>query len=191
MKKNSRPSTPEGTRIVLGIDPGTMATGFGIVARRGGRLRMLECGTITNRSTIPISQRLLKIHRGIAALVQKHRPDEIAIESAFYGKNAQSALKLGHARGVSILAAVQAGIPTAEYSPREVKLAVAGRGNASKEQVQFMVRALLGTPTDSMVLDASDALAIAICHIHRATRTKSNHKDWKSFVRSHPDRVRL
>jgi crossover junction endodeoxyribonuclease RuvC len=190
MKKNSRPSTPDDRRVVLGIDPGTLATGFGIVASRAGRLRMLECGTISNRSEVPIPQRLLRIHEGIKTLLRKFRPDEIAIESAFYGKNAQSALKLGHARGVSILAAVQAGIPTSEYSPREVKRAVAGKGNASKEQVQYMVRALLKAPTDAMVMDASDALAIAICHLQRRYLPSGTHKDWKSYVESHPERVR-
>jgi crossover junction endodeoxyribonuclease RuvC len=190
MRKNSQPSTPDTAQVVLGIDPGTLATGYGIISRRGGRLRLLECGTITSRSDVPIPLRLLRIYRELRTLLRKFRPDEVAIESAFYGKNPQSALKLGHARGVSLLAAVESDIPTAEYSPREVKLSVAGRGNASKEQVQFMVRALLDAPADSMVHDASDALAIAICHLNRRFSPQETHKDWKSFIDTHPERIR-
>jgi crossover junction endodeoxyribonuclease RuvC len=123
-------------------------------------------------------------------VIKKYHPDEFAIESAFYGKNAQSALKLGHARGVSILAAVEHELPTSEYSPREVKKAVVGTGSASKEQVQFMIKTLLGESPGNMLLDTSDALAIAICHLHRLTAPASKHRDWKSFVAAHPERVK-
>ncbi len=191
MKKSSPPSTADGRRTVLGIDPGTLVTGYGIVALRGTEIRLLTCGTITNHSGMPMPLRLQKIYRGIQTLVKKHAPDEVAVESAFYGKNVQSALKLGHARGVSLLAAVEEDLPTAEYSPREVKQAVAGRGNATKEQVRFMVRAILNAPSDMMALDASDALAVAICHCHRSvTSQHSRQRDWKSFVAAHPERVR-
>lgn len=190
MKKSSPRSTADGSRIVLGIDPGTLVTGYGIVARRGTALRLLTCGTITNRSDTPMPFRLQRIYRGLRSLVRNHEPDEVAIESAFYGKNVQSALKLGHARGVSLLAAVEKNLPTAEYSPREVKRAVVGKGNATKEQVRFMVRAILAAPSDPMLLDASDALAVAICHCHRsAAAPRTRHADWKSFVTAHPDRI--
>lgn len=191
MKKSSRSSTGDPVRIVLGIDPGTLVTGYGIVARRGTELRLLTCGTIANRADTPMPLRLQRIYRELLSLVRRHSPDEVAVESAFYGKNVQSALKLGHARGVSLLAAVEENLPTAEYSPREVKQAVAGRGNATKEQVRFMVRAILAARAHPMVLDASDALAVAICHCHRSsTAVRKPQRDWKSYVAAHPERIR-
>jgi crossover junction endodeoxyribonuclease RuvC len=188
MKKSSPHSTDE-ARIVLGIDPGTLVTGYGLVARRGTVLRLLACGTITNRAEIPMPLRLQRIFRDLQTLVRTHAPDEVAIESAFYGKNVQSALKLGHARGVSLLAAVEENLPTAEYSPREVKQAVVGKGNATKEQVRFMVRTILDAPTGTMPLDASDALAVAICHCQRSTPARKTRGDWKAFIEAHPERV--
>jgi crossover junction endodeoxyribonuclease RuvC len=189
MKRSSRLSTANGARTVLGIDPGTLVTGYGIVMWQGNRLRLMTCGTITNRSDVPMPERLQKIYRGLQTLMKKQGPDEVAIESAFYGKNVQSALKLGHARGVSLLAAVEEDLPTAEYSPREVKRAVVGKGNATKEQVRFMVSAILSTPSENMLLDASDALAVAICHCHRSGKAGGRHKDWKAFIEAHPERV--
>jgi crossover junction endodeoxyribonuclease RuvC len=190
MKKTLQPSTADADVVVLGIDPGTLVTGYGVVVRRKTLLHLLECGTIVNSSDNPMPGRLERIHSGLSALIRKHRPDEVAIESAFYGKNAQSALKLGHARGVSLLAAVQNGVPTAEYSPREIKKSVVGRGNASKEQVRFMVKALLQAEDTAMVLDSSDALAIAICHLQRRGTPAFRVKNWKSFITAHPERVR-
>jgi crossover junction endodeoxyribonuclease RuvC len=184
-----QPLTADADLVVLGIDPGTLVTGFGVVARRKTRMQLLECGTIVNSSDSPMPGRLKRIHGGLSALIRKHHPDEVAIESAFYGKNAQSALKLGHARGVSLLAAVQHGVPTAEYSPREIKKSLVGRGNASKEQVRFMVKALLQAEETAMVLDSSDALAIAICHLQRRATPTSRAKNWKSFIAAHPERV--
>jgi crossover junction endodeoxyribonuclease RuvC len=189
MKKSSPPSTGN-ARTVLGIDPGTLVTGYGIVSRRGAELRLLTCGTITNRADVSMPLRLQRIFCDLQTLIRAHTPDEVAIESAFYGKNVQSALKLGHARGVSLLAAVEENLPTAEYSPREVKRAVVGKGNATKEQVRFMVRAILGEPTGTMSLDASDALAVAICHCQRSAPARKAPRDWKAFVEAHPERVR-
>ncbi len=188
-KKNSPPSTGDGTFTVLGIDPGTLVTGYGIVAQNGPEIRLMGCGTIKNASSQPLPLRLKEIYAGLQTLIDKFHPDECAIESAFYGKNAQSAMKLGHARGVSLLAAVQHDLPTAEYSPREVKKAVTGRGTASKHQVQYMVKSVLHAGEREMVLDASDALAVAICHLHRCTTPMLKHKDWKSFIAAHPERV--
>ena len=175
---------------MLGVDPGTLVTGYGIVIRKGLEIRMLGCGTIKNGSGHSMPLRLKKIYAELRAVIHKYNPDEFAIESAFYGKNAQSALKLGHARGVSILAAVEHEIPTTEYSPREVKKAVVGNGAASKEQVQYMVKSLLHAPDSKMVLDTSDALAIAICHLQRLTTPTMKHKNWKSYMAAHPNRVR-
>jgi crossover junction endodeoxyribonuclease RuvC len=200
MRRNLRPFKVEvGVRrstrrpsplIVLGVDPGTLVTGYGVVLRTGSELRLIGCGTITNGSGHSMPLRLKKIYSELQHVIEKFHPDEFAIESAFYGKNAQSALKLGHARGVAILAAVEQEIPTTEYSPREVKKAVVGNGAASKEQVQFMVKSLLRTSNSRMVLDTSDALATAICHHHRMATPKAKYKDWKSFITAHQERVK-
>jgi crossover junction endodeoxyribonuclease RuvC len=182
--------TLSGSLIVLGVDPGTLVTGYGVVARRINEVHFLACGSISNNGNTSMPLRLKKIYRELCSVIAKHHPDECAIESAFYGKNAQSALKLGHARGVSMLAAVEKEIPTTEYSPREVKRAIVGSGAASKEQVQYMVKSLLGITDSKMLHDTSDALAIAICHAQRMTTPTAKHKDWKSFIAAHPERVR-
>jgi len=176
--------------VVLGIDPGTLTTGYGIVTRRGGALVLLASGTVRNAGNTPLPARLQNIYRELHRIIQQYRPTECAIESAFYGKNAQSALKLGHARGVSMLAAVEQELVTAEYSPREVKKAVVGNGNATKEQVQYMVRSLLRLDGGRMRLDASDALAIALCHLQRCITPSRRRGDWKTFAARHPERVR-
>lgn len=178
-------------RIVLGVDPGTLVTGFGVVSNAGNQLELLDAGTIRNRGGQSMPIRLKLIYEGLQAIIDRHHPDEFAIESAFYGKNAQSALKLGQARGVSILAAVEKELPTTEYSPREVKQAVVGKGTATKEQVQYMVRTLLHLRGKSMPLDTSDAIAVAICHLHRGVTAASHRKDWSSFIAAHPERVRV
>lgn len=190
LKRNGIQSRPPADVIVLGVDPGTLVTGYGVVIRRQNEVRMIACGSINNRSSESMPIRLKKIYAGLQDVIKQYHPDEFAIESAFYGKNAQSALKLGHARGVSILAAVEKEIPTTEYSPREVKRAIVGTGAASKEQVQFMVKSLLGVSNNAMLHDTSDALAIAICHAQRLVTPTARHKDWKSYIQAHPDRVR-
>lgn len=152
-------------------------------------MSIVTCGTIRNNGARSLPLRLQRIFSELSRLIEMHHPDEFAIESAFYGKNAQSALKLGHARGVSMLAAVERDIPTTEYSPREVKKAVVGNGAASKLQVRFMVKSLLGIIGPQLNLDASDALAVAICHLHRLASPSARHHDWKSFVESHPERI--
>ena len=176
--------------VVLGIDPGTLMTGYGVVARSGSALRHIASGTIPNRPGTPIAERLDTIYSMLVELIRKHRPDEVAIETAFYGKNAQSALKLGHARGVSILAAVQHQKPLYEYAPREVKKGVVGNGNASKQQVEFMVRTLLHLGSMRIAHDTSDALAVAICHLERKPVNTRRHQSWKAYVEAHPERVR-
>jgi crossover junction endodeoxyribonuclease RuvC len=182
--------TDGATSIILGVDPGTLVTGYGIIRRERNAIHLLGCGTVRNPATASMPLRLQRIYTELSDVIASYKPDECAIESAFYGKNAQSALKLGHARGVAILAAVQNEIPTTEYSPREVKKAVVGNGSASKEQVQYMVKSMLQLSNARMVLDASDAIAIAICHVHRLVSPTSKHRDWKSFIAAHPERVR-
>jgi crossover junction endodeoxyribonuclease RuvC len=184
MQQNGSP------RIVLGVDPGTLATGYGVVEQRLGSVRLIDSGVIRSRPDSSLPIRLKAIYSTLRSVIATHHPDEFAIESAFYGKNAQSALKLGHARGVAILAAVEQEIPTAEYSPREVKRAVVGVGTASKEQVRFMVKSLLALTRADMILDTSDALAVALCHLHRRHSPSRPFRDWKSFLEAHPERTR-
>lgn len=135
-------------------------------------------------------ERLRLIHDSIRDIITRFRPDEVAVETAFYGKNAQSALKLGQARGVAILAAVSHELPIAEYSPREVKKAVVGSGTASKQQVRYMITSMFGNAGIPAGFDATDALAVALCHSHRRGSGTARHSDWKSFVRDHPERLR-
>jgi crossover junction endodeoxyribonuclease RuvC len=151
---------------VFGIDPGCERTGYGCIESDGSRHRLVDCGAIVTRSCATFPDKLLTIHQGLVALVAAHAPDVVAVESLFYATNVRSALKLGHARGVAILAAVARGVPVFEYSPAEVKRAVVGYGRAEKHQVGAMVRLLLGLADVPEPHDAADALAVAICHVH-------------------------
>lgn len=152
---------------VFGIDPGSQCTGYGCVDSDGRRHRMVLCGAIGLPAGTPFPDRLAAIHRTLAALLDECRPSAVAIESVFTSVNARSALKLGHARGVAMLAAVEAGVELVEYSPAEIKRAVVGYGRAEKPQVQDMVRLLLGLDAPPRPHDAADALAVAICHLHQ------------------------
>ena len=147
---------------ILGIDPGSIATGYGIVEFAGSRLRYVDCGVIRVRGEDP-GQRLASIHSRLAEIVRKHRPDEAALESVFSARNPRAALKLGQARGVALAVCGGAGLATAEYAPTSVKGAVTSYGRADKLQVRSMVQRLLGLER-APALDASDALAVAICH---------------------------
>lgn len=153
---------------VLGIDPGSETTGWGVVEGIGPRYRLIEYGTVkaTPRERFPA--RLLKISDGIEAIIARHRPDAFSIEEAFYANNVKVALKLGQVRGVALLAAERARLEIHEYSPRLIKQTVVGYGNAEKHQVQEMVRVLLSLAVVPEPNDAADALAVAICHFHHA-----------------------
>ena len=152
---------------VFGIDPGSARTGYGCVQSDGTRHRLIACGAISIPVSNSFPRKLLIIHAELAALLAEHRPDCVAIENLFHAVNARSALTLGHARGVAMLAAVEAGLPIVEYTPAEVKQSVVGYGRAEKSQVQSMVQLLLGLSTPPTPHDASDALAIAVCHLHK------------------------
>ena len=154
---------------IFGIDPGSDRTGYGCIETAGGRHHLVVCGSLSApaRSTFP--EKLRHVHEGLATLLARHRPDCVAVENIFYARNVRSALKLGHARGVVLLAAAQAGLPVAEYAPTEIKLAVVGFGRAEKHQVQQMIKLLLGLDAVPSPHDAADALAVAICHVHSAT----------------------
>jgi crossover junction endodeoxyribonuclease RuvC len=151
---------------VFGIDPGSERTGYGCVETDGRRHHLVACGAITAVAGDTFPLRLARIHRELTALLSTCQPDCVAIENLFHSTNARSALKLGHARGVAMLAAIQAGCEVAEYTPAEVKRAVVGYGRAEKQQVQRMITLLLGLEKAPKPFDASDALAVAICHLH-------------------------
>jgi crossover junction endodeoxyribonuclease RuvC len=151
---------------VFGIDPGSVRTGYGCIETDGSRHRVVRCGAIQTAAAAGFPDRLLEIHRSLTTLLAECHPSVVAVETVFHAENVRSALKLGHARGVAILAAVEAGLPVAEYTPAEVKRAVVGYGRAEKHQVQEMVRLLLGLASRPTPNDVSDALAIAICHAH-------------------------
>ena len=155
--------------IVLGIDPGTATTGYGVVARAGdGAVSLLECGIVRTEPATPLAIRLRAIFEGVVEVLERTRPDVVAVESAFYAKNARTALVLGHARGAILLAATLRDLPVAEYAPAEVKSAVAGTGRATKEQVQFMVKQLLRLKDVPRPADAADAVAVALTHCFAA-----------------------
>ena len=151
---------------IFGIDPGSDRTGYGCVETDGSRHRIVLCGAITTPSLASFPAKLLTIHSRLAALLGECRPDCVAIENLFHAVNVRSALKLGHARGVAMLAAVEAGLPVVEYTPAEIKRAVVGYGRAEKHQVQQMVKLILGLAAAPSPHDAADALAVAICHVH-------------------------
>lgn len=153
---------------IFGIDPGSERTGFGCVETDGRRHHLVACGAITALTGDRFPERLARIHRELSRHLSTCRPDCVAIENLFHATNARSALKLGHARGVAMLAAVEAGCEIVEYTPAEVKRAVVGYGRAEKPQVQRMVKLLLGLDTAPTPYDAADALAVAICHLHLA-----------------------
>lgn len=150
---------------ILGIDPGSRITGYGVIIKEGNRLIHVDNGAIFTDATKDFPLRLQRIYRGLSEIIEQYRPNEIALENIFFAKNVQSALKLGQARGAAIVAGVNAGLPVFEYSALQVKQAVVGHGKSAKVQVQQMLKVLLNLPEVAQE-DASDALAVAICHAH-------------------------
>ncbi|WP_419241665.1 crossover junction endodeoxyribonuclease RuvC [Cardinium endosymbiont of Nabis limbatus] len=177
-------------RIILGLDPGSVIMGFGIIqeAATGNAIKLIEHGVFQLKKYKGHMLRMRHIYLHMIELLQKHAPDEVAIESIFYGTNVQSMLKLGRAQGVAIAAALACEIPVTEYAPRRIKQAVTGNGNASKEQVATMVGHLLGISALSNFLDASDALAVALCHSQQRLSATAKAKSWAQFVAAHPNR---
>jgi crossover junction endodeoxyribonuclease RuvC len=165
----------------LGIDPGSRATGFGVVELAGNRLVHVAHGAIHTPADASAAERLAVIYRGLVEVLERYRPEEVGVESIFHARNAQSALVLGQARGVALLSAELARLPIVEYTPMQVKLAVVGYGRAEKGQVQEMVRRLLALPANAGP-DASDALAVAICHL-QTSRTTRAHTERRSASR--------
>jgi crossover junction endodeoxyribonuclease RuvC len=175
---------------IFGIDPGSERTGYGCVETDGSRHHLVSCGAISARATDAFPNRLARIHRDLTALLVECRPDCVAIENLFHANNVRSALMLGHARGVAMLAAVEAGCPVFEYTPAEIKRAVVGYGRAEKQQVAQMIKLLLGLKRPPAPFDASDALAVAICHLHStpahvpipdAARLRGAPRSWRQY----------
>jgi crossover junction endodeoxyribonuclease RuvC len=148
----------------MGLDPGTAITGYGLIKYDGSRFSMIDCGCIRTSPESPLSERLQIIYRELTDVIRQYKPEQFAIEELFFNKNARTALAVGHARGVAMLAASSAGLPVFEYTPLQVKQAVTGFGRAAKTQVQFMVKAILALPEAPEPDDVADALAVAICH---------------------------
>jgi crossover junction endodeoxyribonuclease RuvC len=179
-------------RIILGVDPGTNVMGYGLVLAVGQKLSLLQYGVIHLGQYDGHALRLQKIFQRMVQLIDEYHPDEMALEAPFYGKNVQSMLKLGRAQGVAMAAALSRSIPIEEYAPKKVKQAVTGNGNASKEQVSRMVMQQLQfqSPED-FLLDATDALAVAICHFYQnGLGGASKQKDWRAFLQENPGRIK-
>lgn len=181
-------------RIILGIDPGTNLLGFGVIRIEGKKPVYVDMGVLDLRKDKDPYQKLRAIYDCISEVCKSYHPRELAIESPFYGKNAQVILKLGRAQGAAMLAALEFGIETVrEYAPRKAKEAIVGNGAASKEQVRMMVEKTLGVTLEAKYLDATDALAIALCHHFETSRpvpSASGKGGWEQFVKNNPDRVK-
>lgn len=178
--------------LVLGIDPGSRITGYGLIEVRGSASSLVDFGVIDLSREAEHNLRLKHIYEGISRIITQHGPDQCALEMPVYGKNPQSMLKLGRAQAAAMLAALNAELTVAQYTPKEVKKSVTGNGNAAKEQVWFMVRAVLeiGDDHPALKLDASDALAVSLCHAHRYTHVGgARYSGWESFLNANPDRV--
>jgi len=156
--------------IIMGIDPGTAVTGYGVIAVSGNAVSWVDSGAVVTDTSEPLSQRLLTIYDALSEKINEHSPGRVAVEEAFYGKNVRTTLVLGHARGAAMVAAARRGCAVFEYSPREVKKAVTGNGNASKEQVEYMIKTLLRPGGGKTRQDAYDALAVAMCDFYNMGR---------------------
>jgi len=154
---------------VLGIDPGSSATGYGVVDGERGEFLLVECGVVRPRPGDSFAERLLLIHEGVLSVIDRHEPDCLAIEGVFYRENARTAVVLAHARGVALLAGAARGLPVLEYAPAEIKKSIVGTGRAKKDQVGYMVQKLLGLVTPPSPADAADACAVALCHLLTGT----------------------
>ncbi len=180
----------QASKIILGIDPGTIVMGYGIIEVTGNKLKLLQYGVIHLKKYAEHSLRLKKIYERIGQVIEDYSPDEVALEAPFFGKNVQSMLKLGRAQGVAMAAALSRDIPVTEYAPLKVKKSVTGKGQASKEQVCTMVMHLLKIKNEPILLDATDALAVAICHhFQGGTQTKAE-KSWGAFLKNNPGRLK-
>lgn len=191
------PVAPPAERIILGIDPGTTVMGYGVLLVELGQARLLDAGAIRFPSTDDHTLKLRAIFNGTLAIIERHKPDELAIEAQFFGKNVQSMLKLGRAQGVAIAAALQRELAVVEYAPKRIKQSITGNGNASKEQVAAMLLSILGLRELPASTDATDAVAVAVCHhfafnganLRGRARGSGGKGGWGAFIKANPDRV--
>lgn len=177
-------------KIILGLDPGTSVMGYGIILIQNKKIKLLQFGVIHLSKYTNHEMKLKKIFERVLSVIEEFQPDEVALEAPFYGKNIQSMLKLGRAQGVAMAAALSREIPITEYAPKKVKQSVTGNGNASKEQVAKMLMTLLQIKDIPKLLDATDALAVALCHHFQGGNSQSGNKSWKSFISDNPNRVK-
>ena len=178
-------------KIILGIDPGTTIMGYGIVHIKKNKVHLITYGVIHLSKLKTHPDKLKKIFDRVDAIIKEYKPDEMAIEAPFFGKNVQSMLKLGRAQGVCIAASLNRNVPFEEYSPRRIKQAITGNGGASKEQVAGMIKTLINLDEIPKNLDATDGLAAAICHFYskgKGEHNKSKASNWKSFINQNPKR---
>jgi len=179
-------------RIILGIDPGTTITGYGLISVSGKNPSLITLGIIDLRKKEDHFKKIRTIFEQTLELIDRYHPDEFAIEAPFFGKNVQSMLKLGRAQGAAISAALYRDLPVFEYAPRMIKMSITGQGQASKEQVAAMLKTILSFSGDSMVLDATDALGAALCHFYQMNKpvAAKEYRNWGDFIRKNSDRIR-
>jgi len=178
-------------RIILGIDPGTTVTGYGLIRVTGNSAALISLGIIDLRKKEDHFQKIRTIFEETLKLIDQYHPDEFAVEAPFYGKNIQSMLKLGRAQGAAISAALYRDLPVFEYAPRMIKMSITGQGQASKEQVATMLRTILSFHGEKMILDATDALGAALCHFYQSNKPASGKsKSWEDFVKKNSGRVK-
>ncbi len=178
-------------KIILGVDPGTQVMGYGLLKIVGNKPQLLQYGVIHLAKYDNHALKLQKIFQRVLQLIDDYHPDEMALEAPFYGKNVQAMLKLGRAQGVAMAAALSREIPIVEYAPKKIKQSVTGNGNASKEQVAAMLGHLLAfKPDENFLLDATDALGVAMCHFYQAGRPQGKAGSWKTFLSQNPDRLK-
>jgi len=175
---------------ILGIDPGSRICGYGVIEIKGNSLILVEYGVVkVNKKADPLSARILEIYKRLSEVIKRTKPDIAAFENLFFSKNVQSLVKLSHARAAAVLAAAENELHISEFSPREIKKSVSGNGNATKEQVQFMVKTILDIDETPEFYDVTDALAVAICHSIRSNQKTGSVKSWKEFIEQNPERV--
>jgi len=182
--------------IIMGVDPGTVVMGFSIIACSGQQINMLAMDTLKMSWTHDVFERLQRIYQTMDDVIVQYKPSEFAIEAPFYGKNVQSMLKLGRAQGVAIACAMKHGLAVTEYSPKKVKQSITGNGNADKERIWAMLQRIMQLDEKPKSYDASDALAVAVCHHYQksnpiAALGSGKAKDWEKFIKNNPGRLKL
>lgn len=182
------------TKVILGIDPGTVVMGYGLLKAEKGKFELLSMGVVRLNKFPDHNEKLKRIYERVQGLIIEYKPDMVAIEAPFFGKNVQSMLKLGRAQGVAIAAAMNNGLTVTEYSPKKVKQSISGNGNASKEQVALLLQRMFNIEQVPSFLDATDALAVAVCHYNQSktvgAQASHSRGSWESFIKNNPGRVK-